>query len=641
MKKAKSGFGRFFLILQNTAYIAYLAAFLLAVFWLFYLHPYHGIRHDSVLYLGQALLVREPQQFAQDLFFAYGSQSKYTFFPELVAWLLNYFRPAEIFLTLTLVGLCAFAAAAFALIRTLFTPEQHFYALLAVLILPAGYGGHLIFSYAEPFFSGRSIAEPLVLATLAAWIANRRWLAAICWLLAASIHPLQALTIPMLAFGVLVWQDKRWWHLLWLAIPMVGLGFWGIAPFDQLVMRHGPEWHSWIAERTPHVFVSSWQYEAWGYWLTDIFLGWLVVQRASGRLQSVMRGAIIATVLGMVATLVFADWLGLVLPTGLQLWRAQWLLHWLAMASVSWLLVAHWRADGGFNPRLALLLAIVVYGVPLGAIAPSPLAILAMIPLYLAWPHLPTTISSWLMRMLRGFAWLTLVLGLAKYGQGVWSIYARMEGVREAMRPEFMLASYPLVAGMLVYAGLLAWERAKRWRIVLIAALLLALAHAVDVWDRRTQWTHYIESAQYSPGLFGVSLEPGSQIFWEDELLASWLILNRPSFMNSQQAAGIAFNRGTAVEVVRRQKILDIFSMQKQICSLLNNLNSNNACAVDDQQIGTLCSNSAGPNYLVLTDRLQTAPQGTWSITGGSKGDRQITYYLYRCADFSSYIKKE
>ena len=635
MKSEKSGSGRFFLTLKNAFHSANLAALLFAFFWLLYLHPYHGIRHDSVLYLGQALLVREPQQFAHDLFFAYGSQSKYTFFPEITAWLLGYFRPAEIFLILTLLGLCAFAAASFALTRALFAREQRFYALLALLILPTGYGGHLIFSYAEPFFSGRSVAEPLVLAAIAAWLANRRWFATLCWLLAASIHPLQALTVPMLVFGVLVWQDRRWWHLLWLAIPIVGLGWMGIAPFDQLLTRQDPQWHGWIAERTPQVFITSWQYEAWGYWLTDIFLGWLVVQHATGRLQLLMRGAIIATVLGMLATLVFADGLGLVLPTGLQLWRAQWLLHWLTMASVPLLLVTHWRSDRGFSPRFALLLVIVVYGVPLGAIAPSALAVLGLIPLYLAWPHLTGVTSPWLMSTLRGFVWLMVVLGLAKYAQGVWTIYVRMEGVREAVRPEFMLVSYPLVAGVLVYVGLLAWDRVKRWRMVLIAVLLLAVFHAADVWDRRNQWTRHIESAQYSPNLFGVPLAPTAQVFWEEELLAPWLILHRPHFINAQQAAGVAFNRGTAAEVERRWKLLSVFDMQKQICKLLNGLSGNEACVVDDEQIALLCADRARPDYFVLTNRLKSTPQGKWSIIGGSKGDKNITYYLYDCKNFS------
>ena len=180
MSNVKSGFGRFFLALQTFPHASNVAAFLLVLFWLLYLHPYHGIRHDSFLYLGQALLVREPQQFSQDLFFAYGSQSQYTFFPEVIAWLLQYFRPSEIFLTLTLVGIFSFAAASFLLLRQLFVSGQNFYALLAILILPAGYGGHLIFSYSEPFFSGRSIAEPLVLAALAAWLAHRRGISVFC-----------------------------------------------------------------------------------------------------------------------------------------------------------------------------------------------------------------------------------------------------------------------------------------------------------------------------------------------------------------------------------------------------------------------------------------------------------------------------
>lgn len=634
MSNVKSGFGRFFLALQTFPHASNVAAFLLVLFWLLYLHPYHGIRHDSILYLGQALLVREPQQFSQDLFFAYGSQSQYTFFPEVIAWLLQYFRPSEIFLTLTLVGIFSFAAASFLLLRQLFVSGQNFYALLAILILPAGYGGHLIFSYSEPFFSGRSIAEPLVLAALAAWLAHRRGISVFCWILAAIIHPLQALSLVMLGFGVLVWNNKRWWHLLWLLIPVVGLSVLGIAPFDQLIRRHDPWWHQQIAELTPQVFVSSWQYEAWGYWLTDIFLGWLVVQRCTGALALVMRGAMLATVLGMLSTLVFADIYGSILVTGLQLWRAQWLLHWLAMASVPFLFITQWRLDGGFSPRMALLCAIVLYGVPLGSIAPSSLAILAMIPLYLAWPRLGQKTSPWLMQTLSMFAWLTLFLGLAKYAQGVWIIYARVDGVREAMRPEFMLASYPLISGMLIYAGFMAWKYHKKLHIMVVVFLLFAVAHAIDVWDRRSLWTKNIESAQYSQDLFGVSLESGAQVFWEKELLASWLILNRPSFVNSQQAAGISFNRGTAVEVVRRQKMFDVISMQSQICALLNSLNKNNECSVDEVQVDVLCTHGDGPDYLVLTSQLQVAPRGVWSILGGVDGKRSIDYYLYRCADF-------
>ncbi len=622
---------------------SWLAGILLVAFWLLYLKPYYGIRHDSVLYLGQALLLRAPEQLAQDLFFAYGSQSQYTFFPELIAWLLGYFRPSEIFLTLTLFSLCAFAASSFSLIRTLFVGREQFYALLAVLILPTGYGSHLIFSYAEPFFSGRSIAEPLLLATIAAWLAGHRKLAALCWLLAATIHPLQALVIPMLGFSTLIWMDKRWWHLLWLILPVLGLAWIGVKPFNQLVIPYDSEWYGWVIERTPHVFLSAWKYQAWGYWLTDIFLGWLLVQYSTGRLQLLARSAIMATIFGMLATLVLADILGLVLPTGLQLWRAQWFLHWLVMASAAWLLIADWRINQGPTPRWALLVAVIVYGSPIRAIVPSSLAVLCLIPLYLAWPYFEKKVATWLMQILRVFAWLILVLGLAKYSQGVWAIYMQMDGEREAVRPEFMLVTYPLVAGLLVCAGIFFWSYAKRWRIFFLAILMLALIHAVDVWDRRNKWTRYIEAAQYSPQIFGVDFPTAAQVFWDDEVLAPWLILQRPQFTSSQQSAGIAFNRGTAVEAVRREKLFALFEMQKQICKVFNNLNEVStatnieSCVIDNKEVAKICA-SVGPDYFILTEPLKMKERGTWSIVGGPKGSEKITYYLYSCTDFSHLV---
>ena len=69
--------------------LSFLAAALLLLFLLIYLHPYHGIRHDAILYLGQSLLRWRPEQFGQDLFFAFGSQAQFTLFPQILAWFLS------------------------------------------------------------------------------------------------------------------------------------------------------------------------------------------------------------------------------------------------------------------------------------------------------------------------------------------------------------------------------------------------------------------------------------------------------------------------------------------------------------------------------------------------------------------------
>lgn len=610
-----------------------LTALALLAFLLIYLKPYHGIRHDSILYLGQALLRWKPENFSTDLFFAYGGQTDFTVFPWVISYVLKFFSAAEVFQALTLLSLYGFALASFFLIRRLLPVNYRFYALLAVLIIHGGYGGHNVFSYAEPFFTGRSLAEPLVLASLAMWLSQKRVLAVMFWGVAAMMHPLQALVIPMLGYGVLIWNDRRWLHLLWLGVPFILVDTSGVAFLDRLLMRYDDQWYQWVVERSKQVFLFHWQHDAWGYWLTDIFLGWLIVQRASELLRQVARGLLLATILGMLATLLFADFQKIVFATGLQLWRAQWLLHWLAIACVPWLVIGQYRSDGGMSTRGTLLLAIVVYGVPTGWIAPSSLAVLFMIPLYLAWPNLEEKVSAMTWRTLGIFVYLTLVLGLVKYGFGILSIIEKTGGVREAARPEFILFNYPLVAGSMVAGSLWVWQHVKRGRIILLMLLAVLLVHAVEEWDRRSGWTRYIESAQYSPDLFGVSLEPAAQVYWEGELLAPWLILGRPSFIDRHQTAGVLFSRNTAAEAMRRSDLLKPYLFQREICAIFNQVgNPENPCIPHNEIIAEICA-PGGPDYLVLTDRLKVVALGTWSVVGGPKGNRPITYYLYRCGD--------
>ena len=48
-------------------------------------HPYGGLRHDGLLYAGQAMAHLRPDVFGRDLFFAYGSQDDYTIFGQVYA----------------------------------------------------------------------------------------------------------------------------------------------------------------------------------------------------------------------------------------------------------------------------------------------------------------------------------------------------------------------------------------------------------------------------------------------------------------------------------------------------------------------------------------------------------------------------
>lgn len=615
--------------------VTWTASALLVLFLLVYLRPYYGIRHDAVLYLGQALLHWQPEQFGQDLFFAYGSQAQFTLFPQLAAWLLPHFGAAELFRWGTLVGLVAFVVGSAVLLARLLPVGQRYYALLALLILPSGYGGWRVFSYAEPFLTARSLSEPLVLLSLAAYIGGSPSLAAASWLFAAALHPLQSVPAALAIWLDRVAQDRRWLHLLWLPLLAALVGALGWPPFDRFIQTYDAQWFSWIEEPNRHVFITRWQTSGWGYLLTDLFLGWLVLRQSEGALHRFARMVLVATLLGCLAALLLADGLHLVFFTGLQLWRTQWLLHWLAMACVPWLLLRQWRADGGFSTRLLMLLAFVVLGTPGAAGVTLPLvALLAL--LYLYWDRLKFLARPVVLSLVKPAILFALLLAVGKHIHSMITIFTQADGSREVIRPEYSLFSYPLVAAGIVTGGLWLWQRRGYWCMPLLITLIAASLYAFSVWDRRNTWTRYIEAAQFSSVLFGVELRPAAQVYWTGELVAPWLILNRPSYFNGHQTSGLLFNRGTAEEAYRREEVLRILSFQENICDIMNALNSNDSCAVDDAVVAEACAKADGQlDYLVLNQKLRTSALGEWRITGGLKGDRPITYRLYQCRDFT------
>ena len=611
---------------------------LLALFLLYYLRPYHGIRHDAALYLGQALLRLDPGNLSSDLFFTYGSQANFTVFPHLVASLLRHFDAASVFLVLTFASLAFFLVASACLLTRLFAAPQWYWGLLALLILPGGYGGFSTFTYAEPFFSGRSLAEPLVLLALAAYFWGRWPLAAALWITAAALHPLQALPAALLWWCDRIYRDQRWLHMLWLPALLLMAGALGAPYSEKWMTRFDAQWLGWVQETNRLVFISIWTAQDWAFLTTDVFLVTLLFRHASGPLQALARALLFATALGFTCSLVFADLLGMVLPTGLQLWRIQWLLHWLAMASVPLLLYMNYKRDGAWGVRGWLLLAAVALGVPSSATGLSAFAIWILVPLYVFWPALAPKVSPTIRRLILVAIPLALGILLVKHGIQTASRFTQLGGLREALRPEFVILAHPLVAGALVAAALRLYGLHGRWRSILLLLLIPMFAHVAAQWDRRSIWTSYVESARYEPKLFGFELEPGAQVFWAEELVAPWLILHRPSYFSQFQTAGILFNRRTAEEAVKRKDAMTLLEFQLSTCRLMNALNkSEESCLIDISAITDACAKSAGGlDYLVLDNAFKDRVLGSWEIKGGLKGDRPITYNLYRCKDFKT-----
>lgn len=616
------------------------AAALLTLCLLLYLKPYYGIRHDSVLYLGQALLHSKPEQFSQDLFFAYGSQANFTIFPTLASTLLQHFTAGDVFLAISLVGrLCFLAASAFLVMRLM--PHGYgFWALLALLVMPSGYGGYNVYSYGEAFATSRIFAEPLVLLSLGAVLRGQWAPGAVAWLLAVALHPLMALTSVLPTWLILLGRDRRWLHLIWLPAGVLALGLAGVElPFDALA-RYDGQWLKWILVANLPVFVFQWRLADWCYLLTDAFLVYLVASGASGDLRRLARVLLVAVPLAIALSVALSDLLHFVLPTGLQFWRAHWLLRWLAMASLPWLLWQQWAAGPRDRPRLLLLVAI-------AAIAarqlPNPSAVLILIPLFLAWPRIRDRIRPQLGRLLG----IAVVVGLA-------IIYVKLTVVagldvhrgvsRELLRPEYMLLSQAPVMGGLVVLGLLGWRSARTAGRVALACVLAGwLAYAALEWDRRSPAMRDIEAAQAGSLPFGVALEPGAQLLWMkevhfEEALATWLAIGRPSYFTMTQKAGLLFNRRTAAEAMARQAVVSPLEGLDDTCSALIAAGQPaDSCLRDYREaLGRACRSSGGRlRYVVLKHDLGGDALGTWQVSLEHQGDRKIRNYLYRCSELA------
>ncbi len=96
--------------------------------------------------------------------------------------------------------------------------------------------------------TGRSLAEPLVLLSVLAWLVGRYSLAGLLAVSAFALHPLQAMVLPLLAYGALVWKDRRWLHALWLILPFLWMDSGEHALTQRLFARYDAEWRDWITQ---------------------------------------------------------------------------------------------------------------------------------------------------------------------------------------------------------------------------------------------------------------------------------------------------------------------------------------------------------------------------------------------------------
>ena len=605
-----------------------LAGALLGLSLLLLLHRYAGIRHDSILYLGQVQMERHPEALGQDLFFLYGSQGRYSLFPALTAQLAAWFPLPGIFLWGTLLGLLLFAFASWSAISAMLPPRQRYWSWLAVLCLPAVYGAISMFSYGEAFFTPRLFAESLCLLCIGR-LARGRWLsAAACLLLAGLLHPLQAIAASLILWPWLVARDRRWLHALWGLLPLLVLASAGIAPFADLLRQTDPQWLRSLLDSW-QLYLLEWGLEDYRVLAFDVFL--LVAARLllKGNFGTWCQSALIGLALGFGASLLLVDWLHLVLPTSLQLWRVHWLAHLLAVAAFAALLYRHVAERDPARALLLMLLGQLIWGrMPFGWIE--------LLLAYTAWPWLTQGNRARLKPLLGALFAGVLLLLLTRHVMGEWEVMNAA-----AMRPdryplEVTILGMPLLALGLPLAGWWLWNRATLGlRIGLAVAVLLPVnAWAALNWDARSQQTRAIEAAAGMQSVFGIRLPVDAQVFWEPEsLVATWLVLDRANYFSYSQFAGQMFQRGTFADGrARENRMLPLLQESKRC---MQESQRNPACHVSAASLHRACmaGRTSHPDYIVLPYAQPETALGEWRVPGLLSAQEAVTFRIYACRD--------
>jgi len=614
----------------------WIAAFGVLALWLVS-RPYRGVRHDAILYAGQVLARLMPDRVGNDLFFVYGSQDKYSLFSALMAPLFARLGVGVSELIVLVLCNAAFVAACWYLLRYWFPRPLLWTALMFAVVMPHTYGGLGSVAYAEDFLTARSMAEPLSLLALAFLLQGRLSAAIALAVLAAIFHPLIILPILVVGWFILVSRQRRWlWSGVLLLLPVL-LGGMGVHPFDELFHRFDAAWYEAIRRPNALVFAGAYGVLDWSALGFDLLVLVLCLRTeiAGREFSSMVKATLAAAAVFTVLWVIGADVLHNVLLTQLQLWRAYWVMHLVAVMALPALGLHYWRR--GWVGRWCVA-AILLAGI--AVVSNWATGWLCLVwALIAASADLAGAKVSRSIAMLAASGSLLTAIAISVKVTRVTLLATDLFPDRFAhVGPIMVILGLPLVAGLVSLTFVWLLMSGTRGTVAAAMLVLAGLAFGSHVWDQRSPWQRRLEAGREAGQLaFDSDIPPHATVYWNDDLVTPWLLAGRGNFYSLYQGAGLLFNRDTAIEFARRDKVLAPVGLQNELCSTLSVVMARAgaagpSCGVTRELVADVCHGSPHPDYLVFEARVRSLPAvAEWhEAREPHAGDH--SFYLYSCA---------
>ena len=594
--------------------------------------PYRGVRHDAILYLAQALARLNPVWAASDFYFAFGSQDRYSLFSLPRTWLLHWASTPIVDIATILLSWSVSIWALVALAHAL-SPRLRWLGVIAVIVASHFYGPGRIFGFLEPFLTARTLAEPLALAALALLLRGRLVLSLVALAGSLLFHPLVGLPMAAVLFVHQVGRDRRWAWLLLLLLPIAGLAVAGVAPFSGLLRTYDDDWWRAVLQVNAAVAIGQWHQADFVAALANLGVLALSVRGRQDALARAGRAALVAATVLCMLSYVAVDLLHDVLITQLQLWRVLWVVNVLALLNLAPLLAREWaRGPGG---RLAAVAVFVAYFVA-DCYAPNGWVIVAWAIVALVVSARGTALKP---SVVLAASAATLLVGLGATGLQVFNALGQLNLGQQGMaiaRTSSIPFALPILMLPLALGFTLAWERGGVARAsgAAVAAALLVLGAVT--WDQRTPWDRHVEAAQPGSHPFAKLIPPGAEVYWHEDVLATWLLLQRAQFISLNQVSGLLFNRDTAYVGITRLPYLVAVKGDAQACTTLARMGADthqlSMCQLSrDAFLGMCRAEPTHPDFLVSAVDFGTGVVARWPFVPDD-GSAAITYVLYDCS---------
>ena len=611
--------------LQKWAAVAGLAACALTLWMLG--HGYEGIIHDAQLYSFQAMARVKPGLLGNDIYLRFGSQDDYTIFSRLYAALIARlgFEPAAALLTL--ISHTIFLSAAWVLARRLMSRNLAWLALGLLLTVPSVYAAYGVWSFFEGFVTPRLACEALVLAALAAMLAERPWLACLCFATGTLLHPLMSAPGIVVALYIRFMPLRPSVAVSGLLLACVTLVAVLVAPAEWH-LRFDEEWLSLIRERQQFLFPSSWRLEDWAraaMHFTTLVVGVLTLPRVSAS-RKLCAAALVTGLTGLLISWIGGDILKVVLIIQAQPWRWMWMSAVLAVLLIPIIATQCWQL--GRLGKLALVLVAIAWlslDEPYTALL-APFAIAAAAAA-VSGKRAPDRIERVLLAggvvllsvvVIRSFANSILFAGALPDESFAPVLVRQIRALsRDGVLPTavfvsawWLFTSYRSAAGRL---GL-----AATWVIACVALVPASVAGWEHLEFTKREFDAFASWREHIP--------PGKEVLWIDGSVPTWALLERPGYLSANQTASMLFSRRAAMELKRRALQLAPFAKDENFIFWKDDalLTQNGARPT----LASLCQAIDAP-FIVTRSKLDPHPLATVPVTAS------LTYrglQLFQCA---------